>query len=654
MSLSKALTAAAGNAGGDNLYVEDVFSTYLYTGNNSTQTITNNIDLSGEGGLVWFKRRSTARTHILIDTERGNTSYLQSNETVAEETGITNTITSFNSDGFSLGDQQDINGNAETVASWTFRKAEKFFDVQTYTGNGTTQNISHNLGSTPAVIIVKNTQSSTYWAVYHGSIPAYVGFLNATNAFNTSNTQNFGNNTNPVAPTDSVFTVGQQSLVNSSGETYVAYLFASDAGGFGDDGSESIIKCGSFTADGSGNATIDLGFEPQWVLAKGTDHSGNWFLRDNMRGMPVSGTSAPLFPNTSDSEGSSSVFSLNSTGLSYSGLASGNNFIYIAIRRPMKTPESGTEVFMPALASSSGDFTAVAGFPVDMNIYSQRSSANNHFTYDRLRGGSYLATDTTSAESGDFADWDSMTDFYLGGVSGNYSDYINWMFKRATGFFDVVAYTGTATSGNPDTFSHNLKATPELMILKCRSTTKDWPVYHADLGVSKKLYLNLSNAQASAFSGAWNTAPTDTVFTVGDDSEFSGGGRRYIAYLFATLAGVSKVGSYTGNNLNTTIDCGFSNGARFVMIKRIDSTGDWTVFDTARGWSTSTDYWLDLNNTNAEASGNTLTLRSAGFGVRGSPYDAASLNVSGATYIYLAIAQEYQLWNTEYNQAAKS
>jgi hypothetical protein len=127
----------------------------------------------------------------------------------------------------------------------------------TYTGNGsTTQQINHNLGSAPGCIIVKNTQSSTFWAVYHGSIPAFVGFLNATNAFDTSNTQNFGNNTSPVAPTDSVFTVGQQSLVNSGGETYVAYLFASDAGGFGDD--ESIIKCGSF--DGAANTEVNLRF----------------------------------------------------------------------------------------------------------------------------------------------------------------------------------------------------------------------------------------------------------------------------------------------------------------------------------------------------------------------------------------------------------
>jgi len=170
--LTKALTAAAGNAGAGALYVEDVFSTYLYTGNNSTQTITNGIDLSGEGGLVWFKRRSTARAHILIDTERGNTSYLQSNENLPAETGITNAITSFNSDGFSIYDQQDINGNAETVASWTFRKAEKFFDVVTYTGNGVTgRAVSHNLGVAPAVIIVKNLSTSNRaWQVYHSSL----------------------------------------------------------------------------------------------------------------------------------------------------------------------------------------------------------------------------------------------------------------------------------------------------------------------------------------------------------------------------------------------------------------------------------------------------------------------------------------------------
>ena len=142
-----------------------------------------------------------------------------------------------------------MNASGTDYVSWTFRKAEKFFDVVTYTGNGTSyQSISHNLGSVPGMMIVKCTTTATSWLVYHSSIGAtkYL-LLNVTDA-NGSGTFAWNN----TAPTDSVFTVGSSPAANANGDTYVAYLFASNAGGFGDDGTENIIKCGTYTTDGAG------------------------------------------------------------------------------------------------------------------------------------------------------------------------------------------------------------------------------------------------------------------------------------------------------------------------------------------------------------------------------------------------------------------
>jgi hypothetical protein len=111
--ISKKLIAAAGNAGGgDNLYVEDVFSTYLYTGNNTSRTITNSIDLSGEGGLVWIKDRDTESHNILTDTERGATKVLWSGgDGYYNELTEPTYLTAFNSDGFSLGSGSEVNGS---------------------------------------------------------------------------------------------------------------------------------------------------------------------------------------------------------------------------------------------------------------------------------------------------------------------------------------------------------------------------------------------------------------------------------------------------------------------------------------------------------------------------------------------------------------
>jgi hypothetical protein len=656
--LAKALTAAAGNAGGESLYVEDVFSTYLYEGNSSTQTITNGIDLDGEGGLVWLKIRPVATSHVLVDTERGASSAIFSDSTDSEQTGYPY-VTSFNSDGFTLGNMSATNDSSYNYASWTFRKAKKFFDVVTYTGNGTTQEISHNLGSTPACIIVKNTQSSTFWAVYHGSIPAFVGFLNATNAFDTSNTQNFGNNTSPVAPTDSVFTVGQQSLVNSDGETYVAYLFASDAGGFGDDGDESIIKCGSFTTDSSAVFYENLGFEPQWVLVKRSDGTSAWNLLDNMRGFLAEGIAGGKYlrPNTNGAEGNlSSTDSeyINATGFGANGngvTGSANaTFIYIAIRRPMKTPESGTEVFdLGENLTSIGYQTIGTIGPIDMCMSTQVPTPypNYHWAFtNRLVGGDkFLASAYTQAEASSYQEYDTNTGvinkawFTLGGLWYN--------FKRATGFFDVVAYTGDGTTEHQIT--HNLGVTPEMIIVKRRSAVDDWLVCHKDqpdLGDgtqyngrlnSNSFFAFTASNPSVAYFGIPTTGLTSTYFTTGALADVNASGSTYISYLFATLTGVSKVGSYTGTGADLNVDCGFSAGARFILIKRRDSTGDWYVWDSVRGIVAGNDPYLLLNSTAAEVtSTDYIDPLSSGFTVTSSA--PAALNASGGTYIFLAIA----------------
>jgi hypothetical protein len=240
----KMLQAAAGNAGGAGLDVDEVFSTYLYDGNGSTQTITNGIDLAGEGGLVWIKQRDGSAIHGLVDTERGRTVYLDTNSVRANRTtnGPTYDLTSFNSDGFSLGQNWELygNNNGNTYASWTFRKAPKFFDVVTYTGNGVAgRTVGHSLNSAVGCIIVKATNNSRSWAVYHrgadSTAPEDYGlYLNETT--DRSDDAQLWNDT---APTSTEFTVGTDGDTNVSGRTYVAYLFAHNDGDgeFGPNGS---------------------------------------------------------------------------------------------------------------------------------------------------------------------------------------------------------------------------------------------------------------------------------------------------------------------------------------------------------------------------------------------------------------------------------
>ena len=646
-------------------YIEDYFSTWLYSGSGAgvSQTITNGIDLSTKGGLVWIKdRNSTVSGHGLWDTIRGVYKFLVSSSTGAQVdasgSGLQYGVGSFNTNGFTLPtpNQDYWNASGTNYVSWSFAKAPKFFDVVTYTGTGSAQAISHNLGSVPGCMIVKRTDTTASWAVYHTGIEATSGLENKGILYlNLTNAVAYGTSPwNATAPTSTQFTVGYAAETNASGGTYVAYLFAHNAGGFGLTGTDNVISCGSFT-EVSSIATVNLGWEPQWVLIKSTTSVDNWYILDNMRGVysSVNTPAKVLSPNTSGAESSGYYIGINATGFDASYLSASNTYIYIAIRRgPMKVPTDATKVFNTMLVTGNGtnerQITGV-GFPPDLLIGKRRSSALLPFWFDKLRGKErYIDSSSTSAETALTAGNEGLMlqdgfviDNNYGSLNVNGSTYADWVMRRAPSFFDEVCYTGNGTSGT--TKNHNLGVVPELVILKDRSAVQEWRVmcayYNNNVDPwSYRMALNTTGG-ISAGAGVFNdTAPTASVFTLGNNAEVNASGDTYVAYLFATCAGVSKVGSYTGNGTTQTINCGFgAGGARFVLIKRTDSTGGWYVYDTARGMTTLVDPYLFLNSTAAEsATLGSVTTVSTGFAVNASIL--AAINTNGASYIFLAIA----------------
>jgi hypothetical protein len=639
------------------IYIEDVFSTWLYTGTGASRTITNNIDLSTKGGMVWIKARSSPYGGQVYDTVRGAGLRIGTYGSFAQQAFTTDGLNAFTSSGFSLGSDSTnigVNLSGTTFASWTFQEQAKFFDIVTYTGNGAaSRNIAHNLGSTPGCIINKALSISESWGVYHRSTGANGLYLNATNSAGVTLV--------PTGHTSTTFEVADgYGLNNASGVTYVAYLFAHDAGGFpaSGTGSENGISCGSYTGNGSATGpTISLGYEPQWVLVKRTDSASSWSLSDNMRGQPVDGATAIVFANSSDAESSATTavsptatgFQVNTSGATYN--ASGGTYIYIAIRRAlMKVPTLGTSVFTPVVVSApTGNQVVTTNFPVDMT-WSNAKSETSYGTIDidRLRSNStannrLFQTQVANAES--VNTWggisfqsnttiiDSVWSFLAGGTS---TPVIYWNFRRAPGFFDEVCYTGTGTAGQ--TYSHNLNVVPEMMIAKIRNDSDNWQVYHKDLGATKYINLNTTSAAQTSTDRWNNTTPTNSVFTVGNGFGVNySSAYNYVIYLFATCPGVSKVGSYTGTGGTQTINCGFAAGSRFIMIKRTDSTGDWYVWDSARGIVSGSDPYLLLNSTAAEV---TITdyVDTANVGFEITSTAPAGINANGGTYIFLAIA----------------
>ena len=662
------ILAGASGAGGDKVYVDDVFSPFVYKGAGGN-TINNGIDLDGEGGLVWVKCRSANEDNILVDTERGLSNYALISNAAHGPYASTNTVTAFNSNGFNVGANGRTGENGKDYASWTFRKAPGFFDVVTWNGqsnNGvydTWITVPHNLKSTPGMIIIK-CYSDTYpgtsnpisegWIVWHRSLPTSSASLENTSAFGANYQYNFGYSSG-AADADNIYVRAGQFKSGYAGLSYVAYIFAHDSQSFGTDEDESIIKCGTFTS-GSNTQIVDinLGFEPQFFLVKNSSAGGDWFMIDNMRGFCAEGTLGPqnkvLRANTTQPDGAEHYWRPTATGIS--GFPGGNSatYIYMAIRRPNKPPTAATEVFAVATGNSSNPIPAfVSNFTVDTAFLINYNSNSDHYLTSRLTNGAYLRTNTNEKQvTGTGETFDSNT-----GWARIYdSTRLSYMFKRAPGFMDMVSYDGdsNASSQKP----HNLKVKPEMILIKNRdyasgSTGMNWTIWHKDI-FDTQIVLNtsdpwLNSGPSSTYggsgygtgTGAKLLSSTSTHFLTGSGALENGSGREYLAYLFATLPGISKVGSYSGTGNAINVDCGFTNGARFVLIKRVDWYGGWYVWDTLRGIVTGNDPYLLLDTNAAQVTvTDYIDPLSTGFTVAASGVN--DLNTSGGTYIFLAFA----------------
>lgn len=607
----------------------------------------------GQGGMVWIKDRSSNYSNYLYDTERGATYQLSTNTQNAHGADL-DTVTEFTSRGFVIGDDIELNTNNNKYISWTWRKCPKFFDIQTWSGDGTSgRTISHNLGSTPGMVVVKCTSAgSTYWSTWHRSIGEKYLLLD-----------------NPLAETNAGFTRTVNSTEyelgpnwpdeNQSGRSYVGYFFAhnNNDGEFGLNADQDIIKCGRYDGNSNGEyndsgTEVNLGFEPQWVMIKSaTWGSGDWQIFDNVRGMCArpadnsrDGDDGVLFPNRNYTEdGGSSFIRVTPTGFKlesdgYAVNASIHDYIYVAIRRgDMEIPTDSTQVFHTRYSLHPADDFIHTGFVPDLTITRDTITASqNNFWQPRLTRQTetnqrLMWSNSTSAETAT----SGRIYFHDGGYTNGYyyddnKESLTFAWKRAPHFFDVVTYNNTDASYTA--VPHNLGVTPELVVLKRRtgSAAMEWYV----TGHASGKYLILNDNAAEASISTTYTSHTSTHIKPIQEGHC-------IAYLFASLDGVSKVGTYTGTGANLTVDCGFSSGSRFVLIKRTDAQGNWLLFDVERGiTTTSDDGVLELNTGNQSytennyASQNLISPANSGFLV---PNNNRT-NVSGGTYLFYAIA----------------
>ena len=420
---------------------------------------------------------------------------------------------------------------------------------------------------------------------------------------------------------------------------------------FGEGGDQNLIKCGSYIG-ASGANEVDLGWEPQWVLLKNIDSVEPWILVDNMRGwVDESSGARSLRPDSDNAESGYSGWGTIATGwaldLNQREIDQNEqNYVYIAIRRPdpliAKPVEVGTETFTMDTGNGSSVIPAFdSGFPVDFAITRQPASTEDWLATSRKTGTQYVRPNTSGSQNS----WHNFTfDSNVGwSKSNNPSTSQSWMWKRGAGF-DLVTFKGTAANPGPE-YAHSLGQVPELKFLKRRDAGgTGWigtgtVISQAMVGnttSAKDYYIYLdTSAGAVNSSNYWSGNDTATHFTVRHgNGEGGGSADPYLCLLFASVAGISKVGYYTGNGYSGhTITTGFS--PRFVLIRRLNGSEDnWVVLDTLRGWAAGNDNYISLNSSSPQSSGDMGAPTSTGFTLTSDGW----VNYNTGKYIYYAHA----------------
>ena len=323
----------------------DYFNTKLYAGNSGTNNITG---VGFQPDWTWIKKRNVTGSHSLFDAVRGVTKLISTNSNGAEST-LSGGLTSFDSDGFTVGSDSDVNQNL--LVSWNWKagggqgssntdgsinttytsvNTTAGFSISLYTGSGSAATIGHGLGAAPEIVIIKCTTHTENWVMYHkrlnssGAGTYIFPNTNAAAGGSGSNTSYFNN----TAPTSSVFSVGNDGGTNSSGKTYVAYCFKEKTG---------YSKFGSYTGNGADDGTfVYTGFKPAFILVKVTGAADNWTLWDNKRGL-TNVVKPMLRAETNQVESNSGSYQVDilSNGFKWRSNDSkingnGSNYIYMA------------------------------------------------------------------------------------------------------------------------------------------------------------------------------------------------------------------------------------------------------------------------------------------------------------------------------------
>ena len=613
---------------------------YLWAGGKSTASTARSVEFDASGDYL---NTTTSSSDFTMGTGDFTVEYWfkQNNSSHSGNTfQISDTSGGFKSSSF-----------ASTISAWTASDdtwkynaggSEKTTGIKMYKGQWYHVALVRNSGTTSLYINGTKIHSTTDNTNYNGTYIVIGGYYSTSYLLDGS-LSNFRVVKGTAVYTDS-FKPPTEPLTNISGTVLLCFNDSSVTGStvtpvtlnsngdptastdspfddpegfkFGDESDQNLINTGAYIGNGSADGPeIHLGWEPQWVIIKNTSAAVSWHMFDSMRGIPTGASDVRLEADENGSEFSNTSDTYNYLDLTPTGFKiktsggwvnnDGETYIYICIRRPDgyvgKPPELGTGVFALDVAGSTSP-AFDSGFPIDFAIVRNPSSSAHWDVGARLIQGQNLRTDATDVETAYSSNAFDYSSSWLDNTS--YSNNQSWMWKRGQGF-DVVTYEGDGASSRQ--IPHSLSKIPEMMWVKGRGPdVANWYVYHKAMGNGRSINLETTDQQSGVSQARWdNTTPTSTHFSIGINPNTSN--NDYLAILFASVQGISKVGSFSGvasASYPLSVTTGFA--PRFILIKAYSGVSGygWFVWDSLR-YSGDDNLKLALNSTAAQDSGTT-------------------------------------------------
>ncbi len=664
-------------------YIEDVFTQTAWEGNGTNHTVTNGFDYTTDGSMIILKCMNANHTACIATTEEkngdGSSKILQpenGNGWRNESGSITLTST-----GITFGDGGSLwNDSGKTYTAQTFKRSPGFFDMVEFSGNSTSRSISHNLGTVPGMIWLKRTSGAgdvgDFW-VYHKDVTTTSGdYLSLRNTnYKTNSGESLWDISGMTATT---FGLGTDAKTNGTGNDYIAFLFSDGSDeSWGEGADEAIIKCSTYTGNGSTSKDspkdAGVGWEVSYLVNKAYSSSSGyvgWSVLDSISGYGGWDSNQNRYYefNSTGASQQNNSFGYNSfigpqmweTNVNVSG----TGYLYLAVRRMGQKPvKLLTHVFATVKSFASVTTVPPGSFRTPAVMYENNrapdfvfakryNSTPDWFTSSRMNNGQRWPMNKDDQRTND-------NDFIFTSHRSVWTDrdsttHISRIFTRAHGWFDHVEFKGEP---NTITVDHGLGVVPDMIWIRgaanmmVASTSIDsggtsWTSC-LNCGVRDGSgNMNKSNYDAQGYGWNASTDPTATTITLAGSSnantyKWSNGINSTIRnqmFLFKMIPGQSKIGRYDGSGSSVkSIDCGFSNGIRFVIVKRCNGGGggesDWWTTDSELGITSNDSFMGRMNRENTFSTENRIRGGySAGFRVGG------DLNYSGSSWWYFAIA----------------